>query len=269
MTSHKTTGDNLESLRESGYTLIEGVIPADKVESVREAVETTVDSPQYQEGGRDFLACDQQFVKYVGDSRVNDVVGSVLGEYYRVSFTNAIIRQSHDKRGAWHSDWPFGSGGAAFIPEPFPDAVMYLTTVWMLTPFSTSTGGTLIIPGSHKWQIDPLGGKGPNPSESHPEEIHVSGKPGDVMIFDSRMWHAKPNNDAAHRRVAMRVCFAPWWLNLDVLDPESIEGQRMAAEAGANRATSSPPMPKISNKVFDNLPENVKPLYYHWVQRQQ
>ena len=43
MTSHKTTGDNLDSLREIGYTLIKGVIPADKVESVREAVETTVD----------------------------------------------------------------------------------------------------------------------------------------------------------------------------------------------------------------------------------
>ena len=87
------------------------------------------------------------------------------------------------------------------------------------------------------------------------------------MIFDSRMWHAKPNNDAESRRVAVRVCFAPWWLNLDVLDPNSADGQRMASEAGSGRATASPSMPKIPLESFESFPENVKPLYHHWVQR--
>ena len=76
------------------------------------------------------------------------------------------------------------------------------------------------------------------------------------MIFDSRMWHAKPNNDDG-KRVAMRVCFAPWWLNLDVLDPDSADGQRMASEVGVGRGTASPPMPRISRETFDSFPENV------------
>ena len=33
---------------------------------------------------------------------------------------------------------------------PYPDAVMHLTTLWMLSPFSAKNGGTLILPGSHR-----------------------------------------------------------------------------------------------------------------------
>ena len=158
-------------------------------------------------------------------------------------------------------------GARPIIPEPYPDVVAYLTSIWMLTPFSAETGGTLIIPRSHTWRIDPLGGNGPAANESHPDEIHVTSNPGSVMIFDSRMWHAKPNNDAETRRVAVRVCFAPWWLNLDVLDPNSADGQRMASEVGTGRATASPAMPKIPHQAFESFPEHVKPLYYHWVHR--
>ena len=45
--------------------------------------------------------------------------------------------------------------------SPYPDVVAYLTSIWMLTPFSAATGGTLIIPRSHTWRIDPLGNNGP------------------------------------------------------------------------------------------------------------
>ena len=96
------------------------------------------------------------------------LVDAMLGRFARIAFTGPIIRQERDKRGSWHSDWPFGAGGAAFIPEPYPDVVAYLTSIWMLTPFSAATGGTLIIPRSHTWRIDPLGGSGPDADRDTP-----------------------------------------------------------------------------------------------------
>ena len=256
----------IEHLRSEGYCILENVIPSDEVDALRDSVLATADSEAYNES-RDFIGNNRDFPRYVGSERVLGLVDSMLGRFARIAFTGPIIRQSRDKRGSWHSDWPFGAGGAAYIPEPYPDVVAYMTSIWMLTPFSAETGGTLIIPRSHTWRIDPLGGNGPAANESHPDEIHVTGNPGSVMIFDSRMWHAKPNNDAGTRRVAVRVCFAPWWLNLDVLDPNSADGQRMASVAGAGRATASPAMPKIPREAFESFPENVKPLYYHWVRR--
>ncbi len=257
---------SIEHLRNEGYCILENVIPSDSVDALRDSVLTTADSVEYQES-RDFLGNNPDFPRWIASERVLGVVDAMLGTFARIAFTGPIIRQSRDKRGNWHSDWPFGTGGAAFIPEPYPDVTAYLTSIWMLTPFSSATGGTLIIPRSHTWRIDPLGGGGPAADAKHPDEIHVTGDPGSVMIFDSRMWHAKPNNDAGTRRVAVRVCFAPWWLNLDVLDPNSPDGQRMAAEAGTGRATASPAMPKIPPEAFEAFPENVKPLYYHWVRR--
>ena len=263
MTLNSETAARVAGLREDGYCIIEDVIPAGRVEALRDGVVATAESEAYQRT-RDFVGLNASLLPYVADERALGVVEAMLGRFARVAFTGPIIRQPQDKRGAWHSDWPFGAGGAAYISEPYPNVTAYLTSIWMLSPFSSATGGTLIIPRSHLWGLDPQSGSGPAADARHPDELHVSGKPGSVMIFDSRMWHAKPNNDADALRVAVRVCFAPWWLNLDVLDPESEDGRRMACEAGVGRATASPPMPKIAMSAFEAFPERVKPLYRHW-----
>ena len=142
-----TTDDltrNIEHLRSEGYCILENVIPSDEVDALRNSVLATADSEKYQET-RDFIGNNRDFPRYVGSERVQGIVDAMLGRFARIAFTGPIIRQEKDKRGNWHSDWPFGAGGAAFIPEPYPDVVAYLTSIWMLTPFSAATGGTLII----------------------------------------------------------------------------------------------------------------------------
>ena len=166
----------IEHLRSEGYCILENVIPSDEVNALRDSVLATADSEAYSVS-RDFIGNNRDFPRYVGSERVLGLVDAMLGRFARIAFTGPIIRQSRDKRGNWHSDWPFGAGGAAYIPEPYPDVVAYMTSIWMLTPFSAETGGTLIIPRSHKWRIDPLGGNGPAADERHPDEIHVTGNP--------------------------------------------------------------------------------------------
>ena len=59
----------------------------------------------------------------------------------------------------------------------------------------------------------------------------------------------------------MAVRFAPWWLNLDVLMPGSVERTRMVDETGIMDNVVVP----VPQHVYDGLPENVKPLFRHWV----
>ena len=58
-------------------------------------------------------------------------------------------------------------------------------------------------------------------------------------MFDSRLWHTNPEHHGTDLRVTVKVCYSPWWLNLQPLDPASSEGKRMAEEFGR---TAAPPM---------------------------
>jgi len=79
--------------------------------------------------------------------------------------------------------------------------------------------------------------------------------------MDSRLWHATAPNHTDKPRVALAVRYAPWWLNLDVLRPESDERRRMCDEAGATDNI----VPSIHSDVYEQLPPEVQPLYRHWI----
>jgi hypothetical protein len=73
---------------------------------------------------------------------------------------------------------------------------------------------------------------------------------------------SRPNgNSADEPRVALAVRYAPWWLNLEVLRPESNERKQMCDESGKTENV----VPSIHPDVYDHLPTNVQPLFRHWV----
>ena len=132
----------------------------------------------------------------------------------------------------------------------------------MLSPFTEETGATIIVPGSHRHPNNPTGGIGVDPMTTFPSEIRATGDAGSVLLFDSRLWHAISHNVSDRARVGMAVRYAPWWLNLDILMPGSVERTRMVDETGVMDNVVVP----VPRHVYDGLPENVKPLFRHWVE---
>ena len=254
-------------LKMDGWCIVPGVIPQGAVEAVRESVQTTTgEAGGYSniEGvgaATGLLASDQSFAPYLVDGSVLGVAEALFGPYVRISFTTAIINRPGNNRGGWHSDWPFNQNNAGHIPAPYPDAVMHMTTIWMLSPFTAENGGTLIVPGSHRSDNNPTGNNGVDAGAPYPTEMQATGDAGSVLIFDSRLWHATAPNLGDTPRVGLAVRYAPWWLSLDVLMPGSDERDRMVNEPGANDNE----VPPMSRAVFDRLPEDVKPLMRHWV----
>lgn len=276
-----TTQDILTHLQIEGYCVIEAVIPPAKIGRVREGVyaclQTDFEAAEkkaaairaggHRIGGAGVQALpgiinhDQSFAPYLAEERIIGAVGSLFGPYHRISNTSAMANHPGNDRGYWHADWPFNQTNAAHIPAPYADSVSKLSSLWMLNEFSPHTGGTLVVPGSHRARTNPSGGDCFDREAPHPSEIQISGPAGSVMLLDSRLWHCVATNHSDEPRVAMNVGYVPWWLNLQPTREGSPEHTAMVVE------TQGKPniMPLVSGAVFEGLPEEVKPLLRHCV----
>ena len=259
--------DLMLRLKMDGWCVLDKVIPQDKVDSIRKSlIATTVkhrnpNAPEQIGHVSGIINYDQSFAPFLANERLLSLLKSVLGAHLRISMTTGTINEPGNVRGDFHADWPFNQRNAGHIPTPYPDIVAHITTIWMLVPFTFDSGGTLIVPGSHRMDNNPTGKNGIDPTKPYPTEINVTGSAGSVLVMDSRLWHATAPNRTSDPRVAIVIRYAPWWLNLKVLMPESVDRELLHQSTDLND-NQVPPMPRA---VFESLPDNVKPLYAHWV----
>ena len=279
-----STEEKLYQLKMNGYCVLEGIIPNDKIDEVRESVVTAqavhhekaeAELAKTRSRGhrvgvqgvanmRGVINETQTFAPYLADARIMALTDALFGPYVRISCTDCVINYPGNERGYWHADWPYNQTNATHIPAPYPDTIMHLSTIWMLTPFGPETGGTYIIPGSHRTDDNPsaAGITGIDPDAPYPTETQVSGPAGSVLLYDSRLWHAVPPNRSDTPRVAIIVRYAPWWLNLNPTQAGNPEHTQIVIETDGKNYDS----PLIRSDVYETLPENVKSLYRHWVE---
>jgi hypothetical protein len=263
---------HLESIRNQGFCILENVIPSERVAEIRTSVLASV-AGYRRDSAADhigfvpgLISVNQSYAEYLANERLLSIVDSLLGHDVRISFTSAIVNEHGNARGDWHADWPFNQRNAGRVPAPYPvDMVFHLTTLWMLSPFGEQNGGTLVLPKSHLRENNPTGDPDIDPLMSFQEELNVEGDAGSVLVMDSRLWHATSPNQTEMPRVALAVRYAPWWLNLEVLRPESDERKRMVTEPGRKDNE----VPSVPREVYNILPDRVKPLYRHWVKGDQ
>ena len=260
-------------LKEQGYAVLPGVIPPAECAAIRESVTRTTqlqranysNAPSNVGFTPSIINHDQSFAQYLANEQLLALIKRMLGHNIRISFTSSTINEPGNQRGDWHADWPFNQKNAGHIPAPYPDTIMHITTLWMLSSFRCKNGGTLILPKSHRETSNPTCSNNTDARTQFPSEVNVEGVAGSVLIMDSRLWHATAPNTSNEPRVALAVRYAPWSLNLEVLRPESDERKRMCDEVGKTDNI----VPSILPEVFNRLPANVQPLYRHWVAGKQ
>jgi len=260
-------GHHLGEIALSGFTVIERVVDPDAVASVRASVAATVERVAgYSDKGVGFLATilnhDQSVVPYLADARMVTLLSRLLGPFAHVSFASAIINAPGNPRGTWHSDWPFNQHAAGHVPAPYPDALMHVTTLWMLSPFTVETGGTLVAPGSHRSPTNPTAGIGFDANDPLSGEINATGGAGDVLMFDSRLWHSTAPNTTGEPRVALAIRFAPWWLDVSILRPGSRKRAQMVDEPDMLENEA----PALARDVYENLSGPTRELFRHMVE---
>ena len=182
------------------------------------------------------IARNESVAEYFAEPRVLKVARAALDPHVRILQTEVNksakpaeqpLSEEQLRWRSWHSDWPHDLTAynpsskdpwkhCGAVAQPFPDVCMALSTVWYLgpedvTPFS---GGTWIVPGSHK---DPRNPRGPddgiNQHAPIPGEFQVSAPAGSVFMQDTRIWHSRAINQSEVERTAVVCRYGPWWLS--------------------------------------------------------
>lgn len=249
-----------------GYCQIANVIPEDRVAEIRESVARDVEAhtvlPMPTGYVPGFLRVNQSLAPYLASDAVLGFAQSFFGPHVRISMLTGTLNGPGIPRGELHADWPYNQSAAAHIPAPYPDCVLHMVTMWMLSDFTAEGGGTIVVPGSHRRGDHPHKGGPIDPAQPYPGERQLEGKAGTVVAFDARMWHAVAPNRTKQARVGVLVRYAPWWLNLDTLRPGTVDHQDIVV---ANEGKDSR-VPGLPREVFLRLPAEVQPLLHYSVE---
>ena len=263
------TDQYVEQIRRDGYCVIEGVIGAEDVVRVRDdAIAVTHQDKRYKPelGGiavaQDLINSSQIFAPFLLSPPLIAVIKALLGPLPRVNSASALVSYPGNQQGDWHTDWPYSEEFKDYMPSPYPDLTMHVSTLWMLTSFDRMTGGTRIIPGSHRWGDSPQHREGFDPFSVHPDEVQVEGDAGSALVWDTRAWHAIASNRSEERRVAIAARYAPWWLNSNSQVNGTLERLNMMGENGRTDGFS-----RVKSEVFEALPDDIKSVFVNNVER--
>jgi len=257
--------EGYEDLTRRGYCILSEIIPASEVPAMRESAaasireHTSLPLPNGYVTG--FLRVNQDIARYMAHPRIMELVDACFGQNARISAVTGTINGPGVGRGVVHADWPYNQNHQARIESPYPDVVVTLVSMWMLTDYTPENGATIIVPGSHKESISPSKKTQLDPEAIYDGEVQLLGKAGDVGIFDARSWHASAANTTQEDRIGFIVRYSPWWLNLNTQRPGSRERKQIVEDHNG----SDSQVDAVPSSVYQSLPPTVQSLVYHMV----
>ena len=118
-----STEEKLRHLAIDGFCVVEGVIPADRIDEIRESVVdaqaarhekaeaelTRIRARGHRVGARGVANLrgaineTQAFAPYLADRRIMEIVEALFGPYARISCTDCVINHPGNERGYWRS----------------------------------------------------------------------------------------------------------------------------------------------------------------------
>ena len=199
------TDRHLQEIAERGYTLLEGVIEAELVSELREALERiardqNIGNCENEFEGRqtvriyNLLAHDELFSRIPIHPAVLPTVEGVLDDGCLVSSLSSIDIGPGETPQPIHSD-----DQVIGLPRPHPPLVC--NTMWALTDVTEANGATRLLPGSHKFSDYPS-------LRSDLPSVPAEMKAGSVLVWNGSLWHGGGANRTQERRVgiAMNYC---------------------------------------------------------------
>ena len=139
------------------------------------------------------------FRRVVAERRVCDAITVVLGEKFKLSSLNA---RSVDPQS--EAAQPLHADMAAITDER---GYWVCNVIWMLDDFTPDNGAPRIVPGSHKFRELPQAVLA-DPTVTHPDEILVTGRAGDIAIMNAHAWHGGMPNHTDKPRTALHAFYA-------------------------------------------------------------
>jgi len=95
--------------------------------------------------------------------------------------------------------------------------IFMMQVVFLLEKSTIDNGCTIVVPGSHN--------SGEYTDRSIEKVTFLEGEPGDMIIWDSRLWHGTTENITSNTRWAIVSTFSQWWIKQANDIPKGLENQ--------------------------------------------
>ena len=196
-------------IKDDGHVIIPRVISEESLASIKKAmyavqqkIHRDIGKHKLERAGevgvlRLMMKYDASFLNLLNINAVNDVVSNILGDHAILHLQNGFIlppaTEYHKKtfQRRLHMDFPRVLNGC----------ICSLNIMLCVSEFTSASGGTKIIPGSHqgKW----------NPQMGEANLVDVVCPAGSLVIFDSTLWHCAGVNNSGRDRLAINHQFTP------------------------------------------------------------
>jgi len=207
---------HLQAVERDGFTILENVFSRERADAFRKRIreierdtlhplqpgETEADSSFYRTAG--LLRIDPLFWDVPIDPIVTQVVEGVLGADFLLStFSGIDLKPNGRNIQPLHPD-------DALVPVPRPhQRPIGCTVMWVVTDFNARTGGTRLLPGSHREPLDLLFSQD---KERMSQTIQPDMKPGSVLVFDHALFHGAADNPSDEWRLGLQVSYHAGWV---------------------------------------------------------
>jgi len=215
-----------ERIRLAGFAVVPGGFSSAEVTALGSRLDQVMARQVEEFGGADRLSSigdaltarcplvyDDAFVALAAHATVLAICRELLGDYVILMQQNGVINPSDQRHTqvAYHRDLPYQH----FVSSR-PLAV---SALFCVDPFTSETGGTRIIPGSHRMEQFP--------SESVAAELDtaVSAEPGSFIVFDSMVFHRAGENRSGRPRRGVNQVFSVPIVAQQISLPDALNGR--------------------------------------------
>lgn len=215
---------NIQEIREQGYTILPQVFNKDQVKDLLERVKHHYEVTKNQQSKDVPYLNNNQPNVYNLQNKDIDFINMLFG----MSDIEIILKDCLNDK--WYKQIPqnqpnyilrsFGARSSnsalplhidSFIPYQGEEVIAMQVAI-MLEDSTLENGCTTCVPGSHKsgkyadnsvdikaaWDLEYI--------------IPLEAKAGDILIWDSRLWHGTTDNKSEGTRWAIIATFTRWWI---------------------------------------------------------
>lgn len=216
---------SIREIEELGYTTIRGGVPEEIADSILSRIKTisslhaenssNMKTP-YLNRGHDLIYNIQNKDYYILNYFINHIdIKKVLMHFLNDSWYKSIpadkpnyILRSMAARSSGKSNMPLHID--SFIPSS-GKTCWSIQVALILEDQTLDNGCTVVVPGSHLFDSYAS-------QEYYEQAIPILSKKGDIVMWDSRLWHGAYGNKSELSRWSLIATFGRWWLkqNYDI-----------------------------------------------------
>jgi ectoine hydroxylase-related dioxygenase (phytanoyl-CoA dioxygenase family) len=219
---------SVEEIKVLGYSIVPGVLSAAELLVARKKIDQVYAEQVEEMGGEQQLAAindahtarcplayDDFFLSVATNATVMSIVERFLGDYFILMLQNGVINTpkvgNKQNAGYWHRDLNYQH----FIST----RPISISALFCIDEFSEETGGTYLLPASHKAEAFP--------SEEFVlrHEKVVNAPAGAAIVFDSMLYHRGGYNRSLHPRRGLNHMYSLPLIKQQISLPRMLKGK--------------------------------------------